>query len=82
MMLTLSVRNGDYITIGPDIVVKFFKAGQVYSVGIEAPKDLVISRDKLFERENETPSCIQRLEQEPLVKKDFSQRRQKKGDSV
>ncbi len=81
-MLTLAVRNGEYITIGPDIVVKFFKTGSVYSVGIEAPKELVISREKLFERENATPSCIQRLEQTPLTKKDFSQKRRKNGGSV
>lgn len=78
-MLTLAVRNGDYITIGPDIVVKFFRSGETYSVGIEAPKEYRISRAKLYERDNETPACIQRLEQEGPIKKDFKQRQRKRS---
>lgn len=77
-MLTLAVRSGDYITIGPDIVVKFFKSGETYSVGIEAPREYRISRAKLYERENETPACIQRLAQEGPIQKDFKQRQRKR----
>ncbi len=76
-MLSLAVRSGDYITIGPDIVIKFFKAGEVFSVAIDAPKELRISRSKLYEQENETPPCIQRLQSvgEPASHKNFKRKR-------
>ena len=70
-MLSLTVKTGDYITIGPDIVIKFFKSGDANVVGIEAPRELRISRAKLYEQENETPACIQRVQAQEKKKPGF-----------
>lgn len=62
-MLALTVRSGEYITIGPDIVVQVIKAGEITRLAIEAPRELSIARSKNLEEAGETPECIQRLRQ-------------------
>ncbi len=49
-MLTLGLKIGDYITIGDDIKVYVVdqKSSNVY-LGVEAPKDKRILREKLHE---------------------------------
>ena len=39
-MLALTVREGDYVTIGDDIVVQVLKTGDVFRIAIEAPKSM------------------------------------------
>ena len=34
-MLALTVREGDYVTIGDDIVVQVLKTGDVFRIAIE-----------------------------------------------
>lgn len=60
-MLALTVREGEYITIGPNIVVQVLKAGDVFRVAIDAPRELAIERSKVRERKGDAPSCIQRV---------------------
>lgn len=60
-MLTLTVHEGEYITIGPDIVVQVLKAGDTFRLAIEAPRELEIVRAKVRERTAEAPECIQRV---------------------
>ena len=46
-MLTLAVRNGDYITIGPDILIKIYKNGEKYSVVIQTTNHNTINQANL-----------------------------------
>ncbi|MDR1590142.1 MAG: carbon storage regulator [Oscillospiraceae bacterium] len=50
-MLLLSVKEGDYIMIGDDIKVKIIGGSNVSKVGIEAPKDVAIRRQAVYERD-------------------------------
>jgi carbon storage regulator CsrA len=50
-MLLLSVKEGDYIMIGDDIKVKIIGGSSVSKVGIEAPKDVLIRRQAVYERD-------------------------------
>ena len=63
-MLALTVHSGEYITIGPDIVVQVLKTGEITRLAIDAPKELNIARSKLVEAGGEAPECIQRLRRE------------------
>jgi carbon storage regulator len=50
-MLILSRRIGEIIRIGPDIVVTILGVnGSQVRVGIEAPKDVAVHREEVFER--------------------------------
>ena len=50
-MLILSRRIGDTIRIGPDIVVTILGInGTQIRLGIEAPKDVAVHREEVFER--------------------------------
>lgn len=60
-MLALTVRAGDYITIGDDIVIQVLKVGDLCRVAIDAPRELVIEREKVHESVAETPECIRRV---------------------
>lgn len=62
-MLSLTVREGEYIAIGPDIVVQVLKTGDVFRLAIDAPKDVSIQRSKVLERAGEAPECIRRVRQ-------------------
>ena len=58
-MLALTVREGDYITIGDDIVVK---TGELFRLAIDAPRSLDIRRGKVHEaRTGSVPAAIQKL---------------------
>lgn len=50
-MLVLTRRSGEIIRIGPNIVVTILgvKGSQV-RLGVEAPKDVTIHREEVFER--------------------------------
>ncbi len=60
-MLALTVHNGEYITIGPDIVVQVLKTGDVFRLAIDAPRDLTIVRETAKENTADVPECIQKL---------------------
>ena len=65
-MLALTVREGDYVTIGDDIVVQVLKTGDIFRIAIEAPKSMDIRRAKVQESMGEVPACIQqKRRQEP-----------------
>lgn len=66
-MLSLTVKAGDYITIGPDIVIQVLKAGDMFRVAIDAPRELNIERAKVHEQTGDTPECIQRVRKKPPV---------------
>jgi carbon storage regulator len=50
-MLVLTRRTGEIIRIGPDIVVTILGvSGSQVRFGIEAPKDVPVHREEVFER--------------------------------
>ena len=60
-MLALTVRAGDYITIGDDVVIQMLKVGDVCRVAIDAPREMAIERAKVREQRADVPECIQRV---------------------
>ena len=60
-MLALTVRAGDYITIGDDVVIQMLKVGDVCRVAIDAPREMAIERAKVRKQNVDTPECIKRL---------------------
>lgn len=83
IVLVLNVHNGDYITIGEDIVVQVLKVGSTFRVAIDAPKERNVVREKVLESYTEAPACIQRLrslkaQPRPVDKKQFRQAKCKK----
>ncbi|MDR2615155.1 MAG: carbon storage regulator [Oscillospiraceae bacterium] len=48
-MLLLSVKEGDYIMIG-NIKVKIIDGNGISKIGVEAPKDVPILRQSIYER--------------------------------
>jgi carbon storage regulator CsrA len=51
VMLLLSVKEGDYIMLGEDIKVKIIGGSHISKLGIEAPKNIQIKRQAVYERE-------------------------------
>jgi carbon storage regulator len=50
-MLILSRRVGETITIGPHIVVKVLGVnGAHVRIGVDAPRDVEVHREEIFER--------------------------------
>lgn len=49
-MLNLNLKEGEYVTIGDDIVVQTFPYGSQTQVLIDAPREMTILRGKLHER--------------------------------
>lgn len=62
-MLALTVRAGDYITIGDDVVIQILKVGDLCRVAIDAPREMAIERAKVREQKADAPECIQRIRQ-------------------
>ena len=60
-MLALTVRAGDYITIGDDVVIQMLKVGDVCRVAIDAPRERAIERAKVRKQNVDAPECIKRL---------------------
>jgi carbon storage regulator CsrA len=50
-MLLLSVKEGDYIMLGEDIKVKIIGGSHISKLGIEAPKNIQIKLQAVYERE-------------------------------
>lgn len=68
-MLSLTVRAGDYITIGDDIVVQVLKTGDVFRLAVDAPRSMQIERAKIREQSGAAPECIQRVQKLPATGK-------------
>ena len=60
-MLTLGIRPGEYIVIGDNIIIKAVQLENQVQLGIEAPRDVTILRDSVYEQTHPTPRCILRL---------------------
>lgn len=57
-MLSLQLNNGEYLTIGEDIVIQVFTNSAI-RVSVKAPKDLTILRGEVLERNGEDrPLCL------------------------
>ena len=57
-MLSLSIKSGEYITIGNDIVVQIFREGPDAKVEVKAPRELTILRGEVHERSGEKPDGL------------------------
>lgn len=57
-MLSLSIKSGEYITIGNDIVVQIFREGPDARVEVKAPREMTILRSELHERTGEKPEGL------------------------
>ena len=57
-MLSLSIKSGEYITIGNDIVVQIFREGSGTRVEVKAPRELTILRGEVHERTNDKPDML------------------------
>lgn len=50
-MLILTRRTGEIIRIGPDVVVTILGVnGSQVRIGVDAPKDVAVHREEVFER--------------------------------
>lgn len=51
-MLTVTVKEGDYIKIGDDVFVKYTSSARSNSIvlSIEAPREIPIRRSEVYER--------------------------------
>ena len=57
-MLSLQMKDGEYLTIGEDIVIQVFAASTI-QLSVQAPKELTILRGELLERSGENrPDCL------------------------
>lgn len=59
-MLTLTLKDGGYFTVGDDIVIQIFRdSGDFFRVSIDAPREIPIVRGTVREREGgERPETI------------------------
>ena len=58
-MLSLNLKEGEYLTIGDDIVVQTFTFGSQTQVLVEAPREMLILRGKLREKSgDERPDAV------------------------
>jgi sRNA-binding carbon storage regulator CsrA len=73
-MLSLQLKDGEYLTIGRDIVIQVF-TGATTQVLVQAPRDLTILRGEVLERNGEDrPACL--LDQPPEKMKKAAKRTQ------
>ena len=79
-MLALTVREGDYVTIGPDIVVQVLKTGALFRIAIDAPRSMDIQRGKLYEEASgSVPAAIRRVREQTAPKGPHSKKAAKPG---
>lgn len=63
-MLALTVHEGDYVTIGEEIVVQVLKTGDMFRIAIDAPRSMPIECAKVHEQTGEVPECIRRVQRQ------------------
>ena len=68
-MLTLGLRSGEYIVIGDNIVIKAVQVDNQVQLAIEAPRDMDILREAVYEQTHPTPECIVRLQERDRKKR-------------
>ena len=68
-MLTLGLRSGEYIVIGDNIVIKAVQVDNQVQLAIEAPRDMAILREAVYEQIHPTPECIVRLQERDRKKR-------------
>ena len=51
-MLSLNLKDGEYLTIGEDIVIQVFTNSTI-RVSVQAPRDLTVLRGTVLERNGE-----------------------------
>ena len=57
-MLSLQLKDGEYLTIGEDIVIQVFTNSTVW-VAVQAPRDMTVLRGEVLERNGEErPDCL------------------------
>ena len=57
-MLSLQLKDGEYLTIGDDIVIQAFTNSTV-RVAVQTPKDMTVLRGEVLERNGEErPNCL------------------------
>lgn len=57
-MLSLQLKDGEYLTIGKDIVIQVFTNSTI-KMAVQAPKDMAILRGEVWERNGEKrPQCL------------------------
>lgn len=57
-MLSLQLKDGEYLTIGKDIVIQVFATSTI-RLSVQAPKDMAILRGEVRERAGEDrPQCL------------------------
>ncbi|MBR2131859.1 MAG: carbon storage regulator [Oscillospiraceae bacterium] len=57
-MLSLSIKSGEYITIGDNIVIQVFREGPDARVEVKAPRELTILRSEVYERSGKKPGGL------------------------
>ena len=68
-MLSLQMKDGEYLTIGEDIVIQVFTNSTI-KVSVQAPRDMTVLRGEVLERNGENrPDCVY---DPKFVKKDKS----------
>lgn len=59
-MLLLNLKYGEYLTIGEDTYIQFFKhSGASFRAAIHAPRDVTILRGTVHERTGDRPEGLQ-----------------------
>ena len=57
-MLSLQLKDGEYLTIGEDIVIQVFTNSTI-RVAVQAPRDMTVLRGEVLERIGEDrPDCL------------------------
>ena len=57
-MLSLQLKDGEYLTIGEDIVIQVFTNSTI-RVAVQAPRDMTVLRGEVLERNGEDrPDCV------------------------
>lgn len=68
-MLTLGLRSGEYIVIGDNIVIKAVQVDNQVQLAIDAPREVSIQREAVYEQNHPTPECILRLQERDRKKR-------------
>ena len=67
-MLSLMLKDGEYLTIGEDIVIQVF-ANSTIKLAIRAPRDMTVLRGEVLERNGENrPNCLYNQSPEKMKK--------------
>ena len=57
-MLSLQLKDGEYLTIGEDIVIQVFTNSTI-RVAVQAPREMTVLRGEVLERNGEErPDCV------------------------